>query len=566
MPTYRINPYVSFIENRLFPGYVHQGIFHRLTGEILEPSESVRSLLFGGKSGNGIAIRESVLNSLSGDGVQLRQLVQKEYLIAEGCDPLAPLLDHYVARPIQNPAVAYRARDGEWFVVRTSMEHRVYSPKRDELPSVFEERLSPLAADILSMADGTRTLRQIFRTLKDDANILDDTEFRTATDFLASQERQLIHLTLRREDLDNPFTWVNMVPRNFYHSHRQDQPRPDSSNEIIIDFHLHGIEDADWEFDLIEPTVNHCFRFPHEALGGFDYGSRFCLSTLRREVVPLLDHASPLEVLEVGGGTGSFARSFMQQASVNGTSVNYHILDLSPALMEKQRKTLSGLLPEDRHFQQDATQFDLPGRTFDLIICNEVIADFPVAVVQRAEGMKWQGEGADYLDKYDLSDKDAPDSFLVNAGAFQFVERAWKHLTPGGTLIVSEYGAEHLYPAQGYHLNHEEFSIHFGHLAQCATKVGFECRLLTLKEFLALDDEVLVLNGREEHLLCLNHVLKNYGQVLPYAVISKSDFEKRCEPVVEETGLIGYSFSPLSRGYHFGPNISDFLVLIMNKS
>jgi hypothetical protein len=89
--------------------------------------------------------------------------------------------------------------------------------------------------------------------------------------------------------------------------------------------------------------------------------------------------------------------------------------------------------------------------------------------------------------------------------------------------------------------------------------------LLTLKEFLGLDDEVLVLNGREEHLLCLNHFLKNYGEVLPYAVISKSDFEKRCEGIVEQTGLIGYSFSPLRKEYNFGPNIKDFFVLIMNK-
>src|SRR4030095_2288121 len=147
-----------------------------------------------------------------------------------------------------------------------------------------------------------------------------------------------------------------------------------------------------------------------------------------------------------------------------------------------------------------------------------------------------------YLEKYDLSDKDAPDSFMVNSGAFRFIERAWEHLNPGGTLIVSEYASKQHYPAASFNLNHDEFTIHFGHLAACAARVGFQCRLLTLKEFLAIDDDVLVLNGREEHLLCLNHILKNYGEVLPYAVISKSDFENRCRGVVEETGLIGDSF------------------------
>ena len=519
MPTYRINPYISFIENRLFPGEIQRAVFHRLTGEIVD---------------------HDFTQSLTSDEVQLRRLIQSGFLITEDYDPLAPLLDWYVARPIQNPALLYRSQTGEWMLVRTSMKQTVFSPKLDELPVVVEEQLSPLAAEIWSKADGTKTLREIFSGSK---------EAREALEFLTNQERQLIKLTPRREDLDDPFSSVNIVPRNLYHSERKDQP-------TITDFHLHAIEEAAWEFDFIEPTVNHSFRFPHEALGGLDYGSRFCNSTLRPEVVPLLNESDHLEVLEVGGGTGSFARSFIKQAA-DKIDVNYHILDLSPALMAGQRKLLSELLPESSHFHQDATEFDLPGKTFDLIVSNEVIADFPVASGKR--------EGAFYVKKYDISVNDAPDSFVVNVGVFRFVERAWKHLNPGGTLMVSEYGAEDRYPAASFNLNHDEYTIHFGHVAACAARVGFQCRLLTLKEFLDLDDEVLVLNGREEHLLCLNHVLKNYGQVLPYAVISKSDFEKQFGRVVEQTGLIGYSFSPLRTGYHYGPNIRDFFVLIMTK-
>ena len=534
MPTYRINPYISFIENRLFPGVIQRAVFHRLTGEIIEHDFTV---------------------SLTADEGQTRHLIQRGFLIPEDYDPFAPLLDQYVARPLQNPAVMYRSEAGEWILVRTSMNDLVYSPKRDELPAVIEEKLSPLAAEVLLLADGTRTLRQVLE------NTHGNSEFKTTLDFLTSQERQLIKVTARPEELHDPFSAVNIVPRNLYHSAR--------NTETVTDFHLHGIDDASWEFDLIEPTVNHGFRFPHEALGGLDYGSRFCVATLTPEVVPLLNQSSHLKVLEVGGGTGSFARSFINQAaSLEKTNLDYHILDLSPALMENQRKILSGLLPETNHFHQDATQFELPDHSFDLIISNEFIADFPNTSVQRStSGIdgKWQGEGAYYLEKYDLSDQDAPDSFLVNAGVFRFIERAWEHLKPGGTLIVSEYGAEHRYPARSFILNHDEYTIHFGHLAACAARIGFQTRLLTLKEFLPLDDNVLVLNGREEHLLCLNHVLKNYGEVLPFAVISKSDFEKRCAPVVEQTGLIGYSFSPLNKGYYFGPNINDFFVLIMNK-
>src|ERR1051325_3924 len=542
MLTYSLNPYVSFVESRLFPGFVQYAVFHRLTGELFEPSERVREAL--------LALKSDIHIPFNGDdGAELRHLIQKQFLVAEGFDPLAPLRDCYVTRPIQNPAVAYRAHSGEWTLVRTSMQHAVYSRKRDELPPVIEEKLSPLAAEIFLAADGTRTLQQ--------AGNLDDTEFRAAIDHLTTQERQLIKFTRRREDLNNPFTYVNIVPRDLYHA--------DRSSETITDFHLHDIEDASWEFDQIEPTVNHSFRFPHEALGGLDYGSRFFVATLRPEVVPLLDQQSRLEVLEVGGGTGSFASSFLKQAS-SLIDIDYHILDLSPALMANQRKLLSERLPESKHFHQDATEFDLPGSTFDLIVSNEVIADFPVAPVERNASGGWQGEGAQYIEKYNLATHDAPDSFVVNAGVFRFLERAWKHLTPGGTLLVTEYGALQRYPLPSFNLNHDEYTIHFGHVATCADRIGFKCRLLTLKEFLELDDDVQVLNGREEHLLCLNHVLKDYGEELPYAVISKSDFERRCYAVVEQTGLIGYSFSPLKTGYHFGPNIKDFLVLIMQKA
>jgi len=159
--------------------------------------------------------------------------------------------------------------------------HRLLT-KTDELPEIIEEQLSPLTADILSLADGSKTLQQIFNELRQ-GSLLEDSDFRSAIDFLTSQERQLIKFTRRLQDLNEPYSLVNILPRNLYHSERKD-------NDAIIDFHLTGIEDANWEFDLIEPTVNHCFRFPHEVLGGLDYGSRFCLATLRPEIVPLLNN------------------------------------------------------------------------------------------------------------------------------------------------------------------------------------------------------------------------------------------------------------------------------------
>lgn len=575
MTSYRLSPYVSFVENRLIPGVLHHGVSHRLTGEVLEPPERIRSLLLAIQTGTAISLGDENLNSYGEDGEHLRQLIQHDFLIPDDQDPLQRFINHYVARPIQNPALVYRADDGAFQIARTSMAQQMFSPKAGESPEIIEEPISQTGVAIFKIADGTRTLQEILTTLGGTEGEKISADFRQTLDFLTNQERQMIKFTRRREDLENPYSPVNIVPRTLFHSARWSESA-DGAAKPVIDFHLEGIEDASWEFDLIEPTVNHAFRFAGEALGGLDYGSRFAVSTLRPEVVPLLAQKQQIDVLEVGGGTGTFARSFIQQSrklkdeGKSQAEVNYHILDLSPELMQNQRKVLSQLMPEAHHFHQDATKFSLPGKAFDLIVSNEVIADFPMATVNRAASddaaaAGWEGPGSRYLTKYGLETRDAPDSFLLNAGTFEFIERCFEHLVPGGTLLVSEYGAPHRYPAQAFQLSHEEFSIHFGHVATCAMRVGFECRLLTLKDFLGLDDSVPTLTGQQEHFLILNHVLGKYGVSLPYAVISRAEFEKQFQTLIERVELCGFSFLPISGGYHFGPKIDEFMILIMTK-
>ena len=572
MGEYQYSPYAHVIESHLIPDTIQYGVFHHLTGYIIEPNERIRALLFASRMGHHISFADDDLNKLPADGRQIRKLIEQRFLIPVGCDPLASFLDYFVVRPVQNPALAYRDRRGEVKLVRTSMTQRIYSPRKGELPAIVEESMPSAPASVFLEADGTKTLRELFEL----AGLDDDAGRRETIDFLTSPKRQLIKLTADASDLADPYQPCNTVPRNFYHASRWN-PGPKSDAPPIVDFHVRGIEDASWEFDLIEPTINHAFRFSSEALGGLDYGARFCVATLKPEVLPSLVYSRRLEILEVGGGTGSFARSFMEQTRSLTSSreplvINYEIMDLSPALIRSQRETLAGVVPPVTHSQQDATSLDLPGRKFDLIIANEVIADFPVAPVWRARhgatleaSQVWQGEGACYVEKYGLDLIGAPDSFLVNAGVFRFIERAWEHLSPGGAVIMSEYGSVDRFPAQSYHLNHEEFSIHFGHLQACARAIGFACRLLKLKEFLGVDDRVSMLDGQEEQIQCLNYVFQKHGVSLPYALISRKEFKQRFGLLAERIGLAGVSFSPLRSGFHFGPKIDEFMILIITR-
>jgi phospholipid N-methyltransferase len=445
------------------------------------------------------------------------------------------------------------------------MAERIYSPERGKLPSVTEETLPELTTRILLAADGTRTLSQICAALQCSVEPLQyDREFREAIEFLTAADRQLIKLAPVVEGFANPFYPANLAPRTFYHASRWTEREPAKS---IGDFHLEGIDDAMWEFDIIEPTVNHLLRFPNQLLSGLDYGTRFCDGVF--EEVAARKSDGGFDVLEVGGGTGSFARSFIKQAQTKITGLSYQIMDLSPALAKNQLKILNDIHPAVGHISQNAVELDLPGREFDLILSNEVIADFPVAVVERqkAEGDgDFSGDGASFIEEYGLAVEDAPERFYVNSGVFQFLERAWTHLKPGGLLILSEYGGESIYPLESFHLNHSEFSIHFGHVVQAARKIGFQCRLSTLTDFLDIDDGIPVLNGREEHILCTRFVFQKYGVSLPFALFSEADFKERFGDLVDRLDLGPLRFLPLRSNFHYGPNLGDFFVLILKRA
>jgi len=560
MTTYRLSPFATLVESHLFAATAQHAVFHRLTGQLLELEPPVLAVLQALRQGKAFSLSVDQLSELGELGPPVRKLIELELVIPVDVDALAPFVDYYVGRPMQNPALTYRNETGKVSVVSISMAERVYSPEPGKLPAVIEETFPELAANILLSVDGTKTLRQIYAALLREGNPREyDQEFRAAIKFLTEPNRQLIKFAPTVEGFADPYYPANLIPRNLSHASRWSEREEEKS---IGDFHLEGIDDAAWEFDIIEPTVNHGLRFPSQLLAGLDYGTRFCDSVFADGI----SNRTHFEVLEVGGGTGSFARSFIHRAQANGKSISYEIMDLSPTLAENQRRELSDIHPPVGHINQDAVRFDLPGRKFDLIISNEVIADFPVAAVERQAGNRFGGAGAAVVEKYALAVDDAPDRFFLNSGVFQFLERAWGHLNPGGRLILSEYGSKSRYPAESFHLNHSEFTIHFGHLAECARKIGFDCRLEMLTEFLGIDDRVPVLCGREEHILCLNYVFEKYGENVPFALFSEFDFNVQFGELTSRVEVGPIRFLPLRNNFHYGPNLGDFFVVILDKN
>ena len=565
MAAYKLNPYATFVESHLTTPSQY-AVFHRVTGNLVEIDPGLRALLLRVKPELPFFFEPADVSRFGAAGRRVQWLVDSELLIGTDVDPLASLVDLRVIKPLQNPAVRYRREDGKLMLVRLSMEERVYSPAPSQLPVIIEEELPPAAAKLWLAADGTRTLRQIQAEVgSPDHPLESDNEFRDALDFLTGFAFQLIKLAPPRADLGNPFLPFNTVPRNFYHAAKWPEKSaegPAPTNEEIKDFHRHGIDDASWEFDLLEPTINHALRFPSQVLGGLDYGSRFCRAVLS-SVIKNNPRPGKIDVLEVGGGTGTFARSFITEAK-QSVDLTYRILDLSPTLIAAQNSNLTQVGASVEHFEQDATQFELAGQTLDLIVANEVIADFPVMLVDRnTEGES--GEGANLVRKYQLSTEDAPDRFYVNSGVFQFLERAWLHVKPGGAVVLSEYGSDSVYPAESFHLNHSEFSIQFRHVSECAKRIGFESSLQKLADFLSIDDNVSVLNGREEHLMCLRRPLGEFGIELPFALFSEADFKANYAAAISRHDLQPVRFLPIKSNFYYGAELNQFWVLILKK-
>jgi hypothetical protein len=245
------------------------------------------------------------------------------------------------------------------------------------------------------------------------------------------------------------------------------------------------------------------------------------------------------------------------------------MLDVAPALRDRQRHHLADSGVPVQFFVGDAQNLDLAGRTFNVIIANEVLADFEVADAhhpgeQEADGA-WRGPGARLIKDYDLSMADAPSPCLLNQGAFRFIERLRSHLAPGSMAFLIEYGGRDRFPTPTEHLDHPEYSIHFGHLEQCARAIGLDARVESLTRFLGADEGTAMLTGGAEKILCLNRAFRRHERRLPFAAFSEEDFQALYGDLAGRLRLTGLSYKPLRWGYHFGPCLDQFWVLILTR-
>jgi len=206
----------------------------------------------------------------------------------------------------------------------------------------------------------------------------------------------------------------------------------------------------------------------------YDHLSRF---------MPLMDMTS---ILEIGAGYGYLMKDFLER----NPGLRPCLMDISPALLGKQRETLAG--HDVSYVLQDALEADAATlQRFELVILNENLGDFPTAVdVDHRVFEDREGSGdlpwriCRLFDTYNLEISQTP--FNVNLGALEMVEKLCSSEVP--RIFIGEHSCEAaLPPALKPYIplafdgnprrirlkGHDEYTIKFSHLRRIAEYYGY---------------------------------------------------------------------------------------------
>ncbi len=284
-------------------------------------------------------------------------------------------------------------------------------------------------------------------------------------------------------------------------------------------YHLRSIGDARSQFERIESTLSHIYRTKHPILGWRSYGE-----ALLHRIMDLKSLGRGIRILEVGGGHGDISKEIM--AILKDTrpevfnTMAYTILDLSPELIRHQRRLHDEAGVRASHINGDAQGLAVADASIDIMISNEAIADFPTPELSLGELNELASKHKIPLSKEFLETlKDAPKRLRLNIGAFRFLAEVSRVLKPGGLALITEYGYPDRLPFLARHLDHPEYSIHFGQMLHVAKALGLKTELSNAFDFLDFNSEVELISHHSYQAAL--RLLERHGIALPNIAYTK---------------------------------------------
>ena len=408
--------------------------------------------------------------------------------------------------------------------------------------------------------DDERTVGQIIAELRDDPTLdnepLDDKTILTTLASWVHHERQYLKLAVAPlKTFGPPHQWPSYIRSTMpYRKWQPSDKAPVRALDPLAtplnpphDYYASEVDDASHQFDMMETTLSHLFRAPSPLLDDQTYGAALMRTLHERDML----HDKVQHIVEVGAGCGDFAAAVLiylrEHRPAVYKQIEYEILDLAPTLRAKQRETLekAGVLEKVSWISKNAEDWAPEPNSIDLLLSNEVIGDFStVRLTRELIGLdttmniddavsSWPsqirerlGHTGEIIRRYSMPLRDAPDSFYFQTGALHFIATCAEAIRPGGGLYISEYGDAVKYPTASTHLDHLEFSTHFGQCEHVARHHGLTTTVEYIQDLIGLDREAKVLETSRTYFQNLRAMLKHFGVSLEKSAYTTEMFEE----------------------------------------
>ncbi|MDE6640229.1 MAG: class I SAM-dependent methyltransferase [Acetatifactor sp.] len=356
----------------------------------------------------------------------------------------------------------------------------VYFGKNDD---IIKTEVSADLSFILSLCNGNISICEIL-----DCCEIPKEKVYEFMNFCISSENQIIKLLsdkLGNRNIDNFFG-------GYTFSLASHNPVSKTDNDSY--YRNLSEDNVERQFTDIETTISYMLRNRTSILHNKSYGE--CLfKILYNKMESEVNQNIGLSILEIGAGLGDVALSILDTAPSHRIC-DYTICDISASMLAAQRNkigTVHNGIPVQYIHNNILNSPTTMLKRYDLIICNEVIADLPSITLKQCsnEVIRSKATSMNYLE-----------GDYINIGAFELITRLWELLSSGGIAFVSEYSESDNIPQISRVMgDHQETSIDFRLLEDFANEIGFHSLSSSLMSFMEIEHDISVVSPHAFFLL-----------------------------------------------------------------
>ena len=569
-----LNPEEKFIKSRHLDFFKHREkffVYHNLVGFIIEMSEDLLEFL----------------NTFSEvrTGPEIEELFSRQFTSQQVYEFINVFCSHLClvdpdTKEKDELLTLYPVRS-RWIVYHATKDGPVtLVSKTRETNQISKLALSPWETLVWHMIDGEHSIAQLLNFFSKDSENSDDTIRENLFGFL----HKLTHCDLQFVKLSR-IPWSNLksnpkiIPPYLKSTMPYQRITPDYFKSTTPNPTGQGTEtfvDISSEDFLEQNTLAYLFRGPSEALQEQTYGSKFASYLHGKGYLK-----SNLNLLELGGGSGSLASTFL--AEIKNSHPRYYA-NLKYTILCPDPDNICNL---DKEATEKITivkgEITSPPKEpfYDVVICNEVMASMDNVLMHRVPSSKdpakssdsknpsqgrdmffGEGDSVSYVFRYRLPLEDSPPEFFLNMGAIKTVEAIEKCLKPGGAAFLIEFGEQFDYPQMTGYGDQLLFSTHYNILIHLSEKLGFETNYGYVMEAFGMDTNVQMLATTRSYFTALKYLLGTFGVQLENRAYSKNEFERLISGKVSLDELGQLSFENLdNRVMGITPHAVKLLVL-----